>query len=368
MRIIHFIEGLQKAAGTTAFAGRVAEELARAGHRVTMVLRVFRPAEDYVPAGVEVVTWDSRAPLEVPADVVHIHGMWVPWIHRAFRWGERRGLPVVFSPHGSLAPWAMHHKWWKKWLPWRLWFRGHIARAAMIHVTADLEAAWVQQLGFARERLVTLPIGVDVPTQAASQVGEPKVLLFVGRIYPVKGLDLLLRAWAASSARARGWHLVCVGPNQAGYREVLEAQAQTLGLTAQRAPVDACGRADVTFTGPLFGAAKDAAYLAARGLILPSYTENFGSVVVDALAFGLPVLVSERTPWEHLPAQGCGARFALTLEAETLALNRFFEAGDAERQQMGARGRKWVNEVFQWRVLVRELAQKYEQCMATNEL
>ena len=366
MRIVHFIEGIQKAAGTTAFVGRLTEELVKSGNEVTIVVRVFRPACDYVPCGVKVVVWNPRKPLELDADVVHIHGMWAPWMHRAFQWAERRGKPVVFSPHGALSPWAMRHKWWKKCLPWYLCFRRHIAQATAIHVTADLEAGWVRQLGFKSARIVTLPIGVDVPTETASHAETVKYLLFVGRIYPVKGLELLLRAWAVSEAREKGWHLVCVGPNQAGHMEALEALAEQLGLTSQRATLAEVDKADVIFTGALFGSEKEQVYLKARGLILPSYTENFGSVVVDALAVGLPVLVSEKTPWQQVAERGCGEMFALTQAAEAEALNWFFNLGDMMRQEMGRRGCDWVKDDFQWGVLADKISFRYGQCIVAR--
>lgn len=360
MQIVHFIEGIQKAAGTTAFVGRLTEELVKCGNEVTIVVRVFRPESDYVPRGVQVVVWVPGQPLEIEAEIVHIHGMWAPWMHRAFQWAERHGAPIVFSPHGALAPWAMHHKWWKKCLPWYLWFRGHIARAAIIHATAEQEAEWIRQLGFTNE-IAVVPLGTDMPEKTASHSEAVKYLLFVGRIYPVKGLDLLLRAWAASQAREKGWHLVCVGPNQSGHMEALEALAVKLKLTSQRAGLAGIDRSDITFTGALFGQEKTQAYLKARGLVLPSYTENFGGVVVDALAAGLPVLVSEKTPWQQVANRGCGMTFELTQTAEVEALNRFFNLVDEARLEMGMRGRDWVQSEYSWANIAKQMLEAYKE-------
>ena len=360
MKIVHFIEGIQKAAGTTAFVGRLTEELVKCGNEVTIVVRVFRPESDYVPNGVRIVVWNAGEPLEIEADIVHIHGMWVPWMYRAFQWAERHGALIVFSPHGALAPWAMHHKWWKKCLPWYLWFRGHIARAAIIHATAEQEAEWIRQLGF-KNAIAVVPLGTDIPEKTASHSEAVKYLLFVGRIYPVKGLDLLLRAWAASQAREKGWHLVCVGPNQAGHMEALEALAVQLKLTSQRAGLAEIDRSDVTFTGALFGQAKTQAYLKARGLVLPSYTENFGGVVVDALAAGVPVLVSEKTPWKQVANRGCGMIFELTQTAEVEALNRFFTLVDEARLERGMRGRDWVQSEYSWANIVKQMLEAYKE-------
>lgn len=358
MKILHVITGLRRAAGTTVFCVRVAEACAQTGHTVAIAVIGQSPEGDEVPDGVPVVPWKPGGALQFRPDVIHVHGLWTPWLHRAQVWARREGLLVVLSPHGMLAPWAMVHKRWKKILPWVLYQRNDIRKSALIHTTAAQETQWVRNLGF-RNPVVEVPLGADLPVEPALHDGPVKILLFVGRIYPVKGLDLLLKAWALVKGRVADWHLLLVGPDQAGHTAELEHLAGSLGLTTRRGSVEGVGTADVTFVGPLYGPEKDAAYRMARGLILPSYTENFGGVVLDALAFGLPVLASAATPWRHLETAGCGQTFELEPASLAETLATFVAASDEERRKAGQKGRALVESDYTWKAVGRRMAEAY---------
>lgn len=358
MKILHVITGLRRAAGTTVFCVRVAEACAQAGHTVAIAVMGQNPEGDAVPEGVPVLRWVPGEALPFSPEIIHVHGIWTPWLHRAQAWARRERIPVVLSPHGMLAPWAMAHKRWKKILPWALYQRADIRRAALIHTTAEQETQWVRDLGF-RNSTAEVPLGTDLPAELATHDGLVRILLFVGRIYPVKGLDLLLKAWALAKGRLADWHLLLVGPDQAGHTAELERLAGSLELTTRRGSAEGVGAADVTFAGPLYGSEKDAAYRMARGLVLPSYTENFGGVVLDALAFGLPVLTSAATPWRRLEAAGCGQTFDLEPEALAEALTAFAARSDAERREAGLKGRALVARDYTWEAVGRRMAEAY---------
>lgn len=360
MKILHVITGLRRAAGTTVFCVRVAEACVQTGNTVAIAVMGQNSETDEVSKRVPVVTWESGKTLPFRPDVIHVHGLWTPWVHRAQVWARREGLPVVLSPHGMLAPWAMAHKRWKKILPWVLYQSNDIRKSALIHTTAAQETQWVRNLGF-RNPVVEVPLGADLPVEPALHDGPVKILLFVGRIYPVKGLDLLLKAWALAKDRTMGWdwHLLLVGPDQAGHTAELEHLAGSLKLTPRRGSAEGVGAADVTFAGPLYGLEKEAAYRMARGLILPSYTENFGGVVLDALAFGLPVLTSAATPWHHLEGVGCGRSFALEPEVLAETLTTFVSASDAERRRAGLKGRRQVERNHTWGVVGLKMTEVY---------
>lgn len=363
MRILHVISGMAKAAGTSVFCGEALRRLAEMGHDCRLLVR--RRGEDFYPVGerVRVCAGGMGAALAEGwrPEVVHIHALWDPWLMRAFLWTECHRVPVVWSPHGMLAPWAMAHKRWKKVLPWGLYQRAALRGAAALHVTSGQEALWARELGF-RNRIVEVPLGTVSPREVPDFAERAQVVLFVGRIYPVKGLDLLVRAWARlrQTGAAEGWHVVCVGPNQAGHMGELERLAQRVGVATQRAPLACFAEADVTFTGPLYGADKEAAYRLARLLVLPSYTENFGGVVPDALAFGVPVLASAATPWGAMREAGCGDTFALDERALAEALARFFALPAADQVEMGARGRALAQTRYSWPAIAQALAEAYQ--------
>lgn len=240
MKILHVITGLRRAAGTTVFCVRVAEVCAQADHTVAIAVMGQNPETDAVPEGVPVVTWKPGEALPFRPEILHVHGLWTPWQHRAEAWARRERIPIVLSPHGMLAPWAMAHKRWKKLLPWTLYQHDDIRRAALIHTTAAQETQWVRELGF-RNPVAEVPLGTDLPDSPAAHDGPAKSLLFVGRIYPVKGLDLLLKAWALAKGRLTDWHLLLVGPDQAGHTAELERLAGSLKLTTRRGSAEGVG-------------------------------------------------------------------------------------------------------------------------------
>ena len=143
-------------------------------------------------------------------DVLHIHGLWLKMYHRAVQWARANGIPVVWSTHGMTALWSMHHKWWKKLPAWLLYQKKDLMHAVAIHCTTEQEVEWNKSLGF--KNCFIAPLGTRLPpivgVSSSSSRDEETfhsrtpthnsnyTLLFVGRIYPVKGLVNLIRAWA----------------------------------------------------------------------------------------------------------------------------------------------------------------------------
>lgn len=365
MKVLHVIEKIEKAAGTTTFCVRVAEELAHLGHEVAILIQRENPTCDAVPQkGVRVIKYVAGDPLPFEPDIVHFHGIWPPWQHRVQRFMERKGYTIVLSPHGMLAPWAMAHKRWKKMIPWWIYQKRDVKHAKAIFTTASKETQWVKNLGF-KAPMIEIPLGTDsIEGQPLASHNAPiKYLSFVGRIYPVKGLDLLFKAWAMLKTKINDWHLFLIGPDQAGYMGELENLAQSLNLSVRHGDVEGVGEADITFAGALFGEEKNRALLASRGMLLPSYTENFGGVVIDSLALGLPVLASTATPWEILAKKGCGEQFELTPEALYEALLTFLQKSDADRQAMGEKGYQLVVEKYTWPSIGKQMAEAYKALM-----
>ena len=279
-------------------------------------------------------------------DAVHIHGIWLPPEHRACRWAVAKGIPVVWSTHGMTAPWALRSKALKKRLAWWLYQRRDLFGASVVHVTSAQEERWVRDVGY-RGRVVVIPLGTSLDASLAPpprSADGPLKLLFVGRLHPVKALPDLLRALASVPSVA----LRLVGPDEAGHRAELEALVGELGL-AER----------VTFAGPKFGADLEAEYRACDVLALPSHTENFGGVVIDALACGRPVIASRHTPWSELEANRCGWWADNGVAGLAEALVRAAALPRAELDAMGDRGRALVRATYSWSAVATAMADVY---------
>ena len=248
-----------------------------------------------------------------------------------------------------LAPWAMKHKWWKKCLPWHLYQKGDLKGAALLHATSEQEERWIRECGF-NQPVVVAPLGTAVEPLKPVEDKASRTLLFVGRIYPVKALDRLIEAFARVPETVRqGWCLRLLGPDQAGHQKTLELLVRSLDLAES-----------VEFSGPKFGEELGREYDACDCLALVSHTENFGATVVDAMAHGKPVVTSDKTPWRDVTERKCGWWVSNEPDKLSVALGEMMSLSDDERRQMGANGRRLVEERYTWAAVVKEMVKGYE--------
>ena len=278
-------------------------------------------------------------------DLVHDHGLWLPTNHAAGRAARVSRVPLVVSVRGMLQPWARRHGWLKKTAAWWAYQRRDLTGAALAHATSASEAASLRAAGL-RMPIAIVPNGVESPPPAPPRPHSGRRrALFLSRIHPIKGLPMLLEAWAALAPE--GWELIVAGPDEGGHRAELEAQAVRLGL------------AEVSFPGAARDADKWALYRSADLFVLPTYSENFGVVVAEALAAGLPVLTTTGAPWGELVSHRCGWWVEPEPRALREALAAALAAPDAQRAEMGARGRTLVAEAYAWPGIAARLADVY---------
>ena len=179
---------------------------------------------------------------------------------------------------------------------------------------------------------------------------EKKTALFLGRIYPVKGLPMLIEAWA--HVRPHGWRLQIVGPDEAGHRAEVETAVFAAGLDEV-----------VSFADPLEGSAKQEVFFDADLFVLPTQSENFGMAIGEALAHGLPVLTTTGAPWPMLPQRGCGWWVEPTVEGLAAGLRQATALDAATLQAMGAKGREFVSAAFGWERVAGQFVSMYEDVM-----
>jgi glycosyltransferase involved in cell wall biosynthesis len=291
------------------------------------------------------------------ADVLHDNGIWLPHNHQLAILATRRHIPRVVSVRGMLEPWAARHKRLKKWLAWQLYQRRDLQRAQLLHTTAAQEARNLEGFGLGVPVRI-IPNGVDLPDiKPGKAAGRKKrdagqrTALFLGRIYPVKGLPMLVEAWA--QVRPQGWRLQIAGPDEARHRAEVERAVSVAGLTGV-----------VSFLGPLEGKAKSGTYFNADLFILPSYSESFGVAIAEALAHGLPVLTTKSAPWPELAVRRCGWSVDPTVEGIAQGLGQATSQAPAALHAMGARGRAWVAADFGWDAVANRFLAAYEQLRA----
>ena len=251
---------------------------------------------------------------------------------------------------GMLEPWALSQKRLKKRLGWEIYQRHDIARSAAVHATARSEAQNLRALGV-KVPIALIPHGIDIPIclpkrPSARQDADGKTALFLSRIHPKKGLLELVEAWAR--LRAHEWRVVIAGPDQDGYRSVVEDAVHARGLQ------------DVfAFAGPVYGEQKAKLLAQADLFVLPTYSENFGIVIVEALAHGVPVITTTGAPWAELPEAGCGWWVPTGVSSLAEALSEAFALSGSALADMGIRGRALVEARYTWPAIVRMHVELY---------
>lgn len=290
-----------------------------------------------------------------PPDVVHDNGLWRPHNHNLARLARQRRLPRIVSTRGMLEPWAIRHKRLKKAVAWRLYQRRDLAAADLLHATAATEAETLAGYGLGVPAAL-IGNGVPLPEPSAAAPGDlagtsERVALFLGRLHPVKGLPMLIEAWAR--LRPQGWRLHIAGPDECGHRAEVEAQIARHRLGGV-----------TTMLGPLDGGQVAAAYAAAALLVLPTRSESFGMAVAEALAHGVPVLTTTAAPWPELDAVRCGWRVAPTVDGLGGGLSRATASEPVELAEMGRRGRALVAARYAWGPIARRFLAAYEEAIA----
>lgn len=299
----------------------------------------------------------DRALLENQIDILHLQGLWLYPSIAAIRWRQRTDRPVVISPHGMLDPWALKNSAWKKRVALTLFERQNLDGAACIHALNRSEMLACRELGL-KNPVAIIPNGVDLPDGAFSP-GSPdcltdeerRILLFLGRIHPKKGLSETIAAWAKAQRQYpsldRDWVLVLAGWGDGGHVEKLERQVVDLDL-----------QESVRFVGPVFGLEKSRLLARADAFILASHSEGQPMAVLEAWAYGIPVLMSRACNLSE--GFSAGAAIELPTEPAPMAPILANALRDPALMQLGTAGRKLVAKRFAWSRVAQDLAAVYD--------
>jgi glycosyltransferase involved in cell wall biosynthesis len=292
-------------------------------------------------------------------DLVHLHGLWTFLGWAVARHARQRHVPYVISPHGMLDAWSMSHHAIRKSAAYWMVERRILTAAAFLHATSDPEATSCR-LWSDGVPVVTVPHGVDVPERLTVAEGafrarwglptEGPLVVFIGRLHRKKRLDLLAAAFERVRAVHPDAHLVIAGPDEGGYRRRAE-------------PWFAAAGSSVRWTGELDNSEKWALLADATALVMCSDSENFGNSVLEALAAGVPPVVTHTCPWQELPRAGCGFWVPQAVEAIARALLDVLGDPVAARA-MGARGRALARERYSWDSMAQRMIAHYEAVVA----
>lgn len=301
-------------------------------------------------------------------DLIHLHVLWLyPSIACM-----RSGVPYITTIHGMLDDWALKNSSLKKRIVSFLYERAALDKASCLQATTAKEYEDIRKFGL-KNPVCLIPNGVDLPKDISALKNQvpvwkdkvqngKKLLLYLGRIHPKKGLNNLIKGWHSLKkehfkGKSMDWELVIAGWDQGGFEDQLKKMVEDLDL-----------KNDIHFVGPQFGKNKELAFAHADAFILPSFSEGLPIAVLEAWAFNLPVVMTQEC---NLP-EGFETKSAFQIEtsAESIAkgLLNLFLVSDKERQEAGANGKSLVAKKFNWQNIANELHDVYNWILTKDRL
>jgi glycosyltransferase involved in cell wall biosynthesis len=298
-----------------------------------------------------------RAVATTEAAVVHHHSIWLRTLHYAHRAAARRGTPLVISPRGMMSAWAWRHRGWRKQLSRSFIHPRALEHAAAWHATSEEEEHEIRALGF-KQPVCVAPNGVERPvaTELAAAgsywreicpaAREHRVALFYSRFHQKKRVLELIEMWRRCAPA--DWLLLLVGIPQDFTPEELERYAQKNPGPSRV----------LAFSG----AGRPPPYAVASLFLLPSHNENFGLVIAEAMAHGVPVAVTDTTPWRVMHRERLGWCVPWTEYADVV--KQAIAQPPAELAARGLAAQAWVTREFSWSKSAEKLTAFYSTLVA----
>lgn len=391
MKILHVTYSLASdQGGPPIVTTRLAAAQAELGYQVTIVTRVSEAKETVLPviagarplkidriAGLgggastaleRVIGHDARATLcrSIAAhDIVHIHNIWDPILIHAVNIARAMNKPTILSPHGILTRWALSQKKFKKWLAMALVYRRSIQKISLLHALSRFEERELRAFGW-RGPIVRIPNGVPLQEidplpergsfrAAHPELGQDPFVLFMSRVAPIKGVGLLIDAFASALDRCPNARLVIVGPDF-GMEDSVREQSLRLGIASR-----------VHLLGPIFDRRKFEAMVDCACFCLPSGFEAFSVAIAEAMACGAPVVISHECHFHAVKGVGAGFLVYRTVPSITHALESIL-TDPVRRESMGRAGRALIEQRYTWKIVAGHLVDAYRSIQLQTSL
>lgn len=290
-------------------------------------------------------------------DVVHNHSLWMLPNSYSSQAARRAGKPVVITAHGALEPWAVQNSGWKKKLVGRAFQDRDLQQATCLQVNSHTEIDGLRAYGLTNP-VAVIPNGIcledftDLPSpevfyDAFPETRHRRLLLFMARLHRKKGLEHLLQAWANASRRFSDWHLVIAGPDS-GFGANVQSLIASTNLASR-----------VTLTGNLQGDLKRSVLAATELFVQPSFSEGFSMSIVEALACGIPVLMTPGCNFPEAARAGAAIEVEPHSECTERGLHQLLSLSESARADMGQRGRMLIEQHYTWTLVARNTLRLY---------
>lgn len=361
MKVIHYIPTIDRNwGGTTAYMQLLANELGKLTE-----LHIFTHASEN-PVDIQNCQIHNLATIkhptefkrqfqflikEIQPDVFHVNGCWTPGCALTQKWAQEIGVKIVLTPHGMLEPWILARHYWTRKVPALLLYqKTAVKKADCLHATAVSEKENLLKLGY-NHRIEIIPNGIEVDRISLKNNWERKKrILFLSRIHVKKGIEFLLEAAAILKDKLEDYVIEIAGEGEKEYIAQLKQKAKELQIESL-----------VQFCGGVYGNQKWKLFQEADVFVLPTFSENFGIVVAEALACGTPVITTKGTPWKELGTTHCGWWTEIGTQPLADALNKFLQLSTQELEAMGRNGRKLIEQKYSSRKMAEDMVELYHK-------
>lgn len=359
MKIIHFIFSINKKAGGTAtYLQLLTSEITKYHDVIIVTGKSDDPLDfpnckiiefDFSIFNILLISKRFRFILEnEKPDLVHINGIWTPQNYIFQNVSQDLSIPVVLSPHGMLEPYILKRNSWKKKLALFFYQNKALKNAEFIHATAKEELEQIKRLGY-NQYTVIIPNGINL-SEIKRKNSWPKEkirnVLFLSRIHPKKGIELLIEA--VSIINPSNIKFTISGEGNPDYINGLKKLCQNRGILNL-----------FDFTGGIYGKLKWELFQTADLFVLPTYSENFGIVIAEAMASGLPVITTTGTPWSIINENRCGWWINPTVDELVNAISEALNIRPSQLEEMGKNAIELIEQNFDIKTISKEMSEFY---------
>ncbi|KXX72552.1 glycosyltransferase [Flammeovirga sp. SJP92] len=283
-------------------------------------------------------------------DLIHLQHIWHPYTAIVTFFSKLYNIPYLITPRGMLEPWIMNKNPIKKKIALFLYQKNDLKRANCIHATCELEKNNIQKV-ISHDSIKIVPNGLDlskVPSEKQSY--NNKKVVFLSRIHQKKGIELLIEAWKKIDT---DWKLEIAGDGEANYIKSITEKINN-------------SNSNIEYVGAVYGTEKWDFIKSSDIFILPTYSENFGIVVAEALSVGVPVITTKGTPWNDLNVNKCGWWIDLSIDNLADTLQQAINTSPDELREMGKNGIKLITSNYDIKQISKRINTLYFQIQNEN--